>query len=80
MTYANFKANVKKVNIKPKGVQEIVLEINGDELKQQLEAIAGMVDLKVNVELDAEHILFKRKINKETNLPTQQYHVSEKVL
>lgn len=78
MTYANFKASVKKVNLKPKGVQEIVLEISGDELDGQLEAIAQMVDLKVGVELDAENILFKKKINEATNMPLQQYHVTAK--
>lgn len=78
MSYANFKATLKKLNIKGKGVQEMVLEISGDELDGQLEAIASMVDLKVNVELDAEHIIFKKKINEVTNMPVQQYHVSER--
>ncbi|MEK9198814.1 2-methylcitrate dehydratase [Ureibacillus sp. FSL E2-3493] len=78
MTYANFKSTVKKVNIKPKGVQEIVLEINGDELDGQLEAIAGMVDLRVNVELDAARITYRRKYNAITEQPLTQYSVSEK--
>ncbi len=77
MTYANFKGTLKKVNIKPKGVQEIVIQINGDELDGQLEAIASMVDLKVNIELDAAVMIFKREINAITNLPLSQYIVSE---
>jgi hypothetical protein len=31
MAYIDFKALVKKVNLKPKGVKEIVLEVNGTE-------------------------------------------------
>lgn len=77
MSYANFKANVKKVNIKPKSVQEIVLEVNGDELDGQLEAIAGMVDLKVNVELDAARIAYKRQYNKITERPITEYTVTQ---
>lgn len=78
MSYANFKATVKKLNIKPKGVQEIVLEINGDQLDGQLEAIAQMVYLRVAVELDSEIVSFRRKVNVITNQPTVQYSVSDK--
>ena len=77
MTYANFKSTVKKVNIKPKGIQEIVLEINGDGLDGQLEAIAGMVDLRVNVELDAARISYRVKYNSITEQPLTQYSVSD---
>lgn len=75
--YANFKGTLKKVNIKPKGVQEIVIQINGDELDGQLEAIASMVDLKVGIELDAAVVVFKREINTITNLPLSQYIVQQ---
>ncbi|MEX3621883.1 2-methylcitrate dehydratase [Viridibacillus arvi] len=78
MSYANFKATVKKLNIKPKGVQEIVLEINGAELDGQLEAIAQMVDLRVAIELDSEIVSFRRKVNVITNQPTVRYSVSDK--
>lgn len=77
MTYANFKGTLKKVHIKPRGIQEIVIQINGDELDGQLEAIADMVDLKVNIELDAAVLVFKREINMITNLPLTQYIVQE---
>lgn len=76
MTYANFRATVKKVNIKPKEVKEIVIQIVGDELDGQLEAIASMVDFKVNIELDAAEVVFKRKINKATNEPLTSYTVT----
>lgn len=78
MTYANFKGTLKKVNIKPKEIKEIVIQISGSELEGQLEAMASMVDLKVSVELDAEHIVFKKQINETTGMPVRQFHVSER--
>ena len=37
MSYVDFKALVKKINLKPKGVKEIVLEVSDSALKGHLD-------------------------------------------
>lgn len=77
MSYANFKALVKKVNLKPKGVQEIVLEVSGDELKGQLEYLASMVDNHAQVELESMIVNYNVTVNAATREPLIEYKVDE---
>lgn len=78
MSYANFKSVVKRVNVKPGNVQEIVLEVTGDELDGQLEKIAQMVDNRVRVELESSVISYKIEVDAATKEPLLKYKVDEK--
>ncbi|MDP5274002.1 2-methylcitrate dehydratase [Chengkuizengella axinellae] len=77
MSYIHFKPVVKKVNVKPGGVQEIVLEVTDDGLKGQLESLCGMVDQKVEVSLNSQIITYKVTIDASTNKPVTEYTVDE---
>lgn len=77
MSYTNFKAVVKKVNLKPKGVQEIVLEVSGDELSGQLERLAAMVDNLAQVELESTIVNYNIEINAATREPLIEYKVGK---
>jgi len=46
MSYVDFKALVKKINLKPKGVKEIVLEVSDSALKGHLDRLAEMIEEK----------------------------------
>lgn len=77
MSYVNFKALVKKVNIKPGGITEIVLEVSGDGLLGQLERLAKMVDNKAQVELESLIVNYKVEINATTREPLVEYKVNK---
>ncbi len=77
MSYAKFKSVVKRVNVKPGNVQEIVLEVTGDELDGQLEKIAQMVDSRVGVELEASYVTYKTEVDAETKEPLLRYKVDD---
>ena len=77
MSYAKFKALVKKVNLKPKGVQEVVLEVSDDELKGQLEYLAGMIDNHTQVEIESMIVNYNVTINASTKEPLTEYKVDD---
>lgn len=78
MSNANFKGVVKKVNLKPKGVQEIVIEVSGNELRGQLDRLAQMVDGRVCVDLESLIVNYNLTINANTKEPLTEYKVDEK--
>lgn len=77
MSYANFKGLVKRMNVKPGNVQEIVIEVSGDELSGQLEKIAQMVDTRVHIELESSFVKYKVEVDAATKEPTLRYKVDE---
>ncbi|SFD44541.1 2-methylcitrate dehydratase [Bacillus sp. UNCCL81] len=78
MAYVEFNALVKKVNLKPKGVKEIVLEINGTALDGKLDQLSEMIDQKVEVNLDSLVVNYNVTINAKTNKPITEYKVDDK--
>ncbi|WP_332238904.1 2-methylcitrate dehydratase [Sporolactobacillus sp. KGMB 08714] len=77
MAYIEFSPLVKKVNLKPDGVQEIVLEVRGGGLAGKIDALADMIDTHVNVQLEEKYVAYKVTINKETQAPMTEYKVDE---
>jgi len=78
MSFVDFKALVKKVNLKPKGVKEIVLEINDTGLDGKLNKLSEMIDQKVKVDLDSLVVNYNVTINAKTNKPVTEYKVDDK--
>jgi len=78
MSFVDFKALVKKVNLKPKGVKEIVLEINDTGLDGKLNKLSEMIDQKVEVNLDSLVVNYNVTINAKTNKPVTEYKVDDK--
>lgn len=77
MSYANFKALVKKINLKPNGIQEIVLEASGDELRGQLENLARMIDHHTLIEIESTIVNYNVQINSATKEPLVEYTVDQ---
>lgn len=77
MAYIEFSPLVKKVNLKPDGVQEIVLEVRGGGLHGKIDALADMIDTHVDVQLEEEYVAYKVVVNKETQKPMTEYKVDE---
>ena len=77
MSYANFKALVKKINLNPNGVQEIVLEASGDELRGQLEYLARMIDHHTQIEIESTIVNYNVQIDSSTKKPLIEYRVDE---
>lgn len=77
MSYANFKALVKKINLKPNGIQEIVLEASGDELRGQLENLARMIDHHTQIEIESTIVNYNVQINSATKEPLVEYTVDQ---
>ncbi|WAA10823.1 2-methylcitrate dehydratase [Fervidibacillus albus] len=77
MSYVNFKALVKKINLKPNGIQEIVIEASGGELKGQLEKLARMIDHHAQIEIESTIVNYNVKIDSSTKKPLIEYRVDE---
>lgn len=77
MSYANFKALVKKINLNPNGIQEIVLEASGDELRGQLENLARMIDHHTQIEIESTIVNYNVQINSATKEPLVVYTVDQ---
>lgn len=77
MPYIDFKALVKKVNLKPKGVKEIVLEVNGSDLDGKLDKLSEMIDQYSEVQLESLIVNYNITINAKTNEPIKQYKVDQ---
>jgi len=78
MSFVDFKALVKKVNLKPKGVKEIVLEVSDAGLAGKLDKLSDMIDTKVSVELESTVVGYRIKVEAHTNKPIIEYTVDER--
>ncbi|EOQ01449.1 hypothetical protein [Bacillus cereus] len=78
MAYIEFKPMLKKVNLKPDGKKEIVLEVTDSSLQGKLDSLSEMIDAKVFVSLESMQVNFNVTINAKTNEPVTQYEVDEK--
>ncbi|MGX5389898.1 2-methylcitrate dehydratase [Bacillus thuringiensis] len=78
MAYIEFKPVLKKVNLKPDGKKEMVLEVTDSSLQGKLDSLSEMIDAKVFVSLESMQVNFNVTINAKTNEPVTQYEVDEK--
>ncbi|WP_179115710.1 hypothetical protein [Bacillus sonorensis] len=77
MSFIDFKAIVKKVNMKPKGLTEITLEVNSADLDGKIQHLSEMIDQKVESQLESTLINYNVEINPNTNQPTTSYKVDQ---
>ncbi|OPA76760.1 hypothetical protein BVG16_16450 [Paenibacillus selenitireducens] len=75
MSYVSYKAKLKKINLKPDGTKEIVLETA--DLQGQLETLSDMIGTKLEVTHDDEVVTYAVQINTKTNKPIREYKVDE---
>ncbi len=73
MSFIDFKAIVKKVNMKPKGLTEITLKVNSADLDGKIQHLSEMIDQKVESQLESTLINYNVEINPNTNEPTTSY-------
>ncbi|WP_321999388.1 hypothetical protein [Bacillus pumilus] len=77
MSFINFDGFVKKVNHKPKGVTELVLEISTKELGNSIQNLAEMIDNDVRVEIESDIVRYNVQINANTERPIVNYEVDQ---
>jgi len=77
MAYAEFRPNVKKVNLKPKGEVEIVLTTDLGSLRGNIERISEMIDQQVHIAMDSTVVTYNVQINARTEKPIKSYRVDE---
>lgn len=75
MAYTEFKALLKKINLKPKGVKEIVLEVSDGALHGKIDMLSEMLDGRVAVAIDSEIVRYNVQINARTEKPIKTYRV-----
>lgn len=78
MSYMEFKPLVKKVNMKPKGIVEIVLETSISDLQGKIEPLSSMIDRRAEASLDSLVVIYNVAINAQTNKPVIEYKVDDK--
>ncbi|KAA0788726.1 2-methylcitrate dehydratase [Bacillus sp. BPN334] len=78
MSYIEFKPTLKKVNLKPDGKKEIVLEVTDSSLRGKLDVLSEMIDTKVFISLESMQVNFNVTVNAKTNEPLTQYEVDDK--
>lgn len=78
MSYIEFKPTLKKVNLKPDGKKEIVLEVTDSSLRGKLDVLSEMIDTKVFISLESMQVNFNVTLNAKTNEPLTQYEVDDK--
>lgn len=78
MAYTEFKALLKKINLKPKGVKEIVLEVSDGALYGKIDMLSEMLDGRVAIAVDSEVVRYNVQINTRTEKPIKSYRVDEK--
>lgn len=78
MSYIEFKPTLKKVNLKPDGKKEIVLEVTDSSLNGKLDALSELIDIKVAVSLESLIVNYNVLLNAKTNKPLTEYEVDEK--
>lgn len=77
MSYMEFKPLVKKVNMKPKGIVEIVLETSISDLHGKIESLSSMIDRQTEASLDSLVVNYSIAINTKTNKPVTNYKVDD---
>lgn len=77
MGYAQFHAQLKKINLKPKGIKEIVLEISDRALDGKIDGLSEMIDGKVQITIDSQVVRYNIQVNAQTNKPLKTYKVDE---
>ncbi|PKR79203.1 hypothetical protein CEY16_05525 [Halalkalibacillus sediminis] len=78
MTYTNFKALVKKVNLKPKGIQEVVLEVSDAETRGQLENLANMIDTQAYIDIESTIVRYNVTVDAQSHKPLKEYKVDKR--
>ncbi|QAT44334.1 helix-turn-helix domain-containing protein [Bacillus subtilis] len=74
MSFINLKSLVKKVNMKPKGITEIVLEVSTKELGgSRISRLSEMIDKEVQAQLESETVQYVLEINAKTEKPITNY-------
>ncbi len=77
MAYTEFKAMLKKINLKPKGVKEIVLEVSDGALNGKIDMLSEMLDGRIAIAIDSEIVRYNVQINARTEKPIKSYKVDE---
>ncbi|MEK3882398.1 hypothetical protein [Paenibacillus sp. PL2-23] len=77
MSHTEFKALLKKINLKPKGVKEIVLEVSDGALHGKIDMLSEMLDGRVAIAIDSEIVRYNVQINTRTEKPIRSYQVDE---
>ncbi|WP_144525732.1 hypothetical protein [Bacillus pumilus] len=77
MSFVNFDGSVKKVNHKPKGVTELVLEISTKDLGNSIQNLAEMIDNDVRVEIESDIVRYNVQINAHTERPIVNCQVDQ---
>jgi hypothetical protein len=77
MSHTEFKALLKKINLKPKGVKEIVLEVSDGALHGKIDMLSEMLDGRVAIAIDSEIVRYNVQINARTEKPLRSYRVDE---
>ncbi|MSE04016.1 hypothetical protein GKC39_18410 [Bacillus velezensis] len=75
MSFVDFKGIVKKVNHKPKGITEVVLEVPTKEVGSGIQNLAEMIDKDVQAQLESEVVQFNVQVNALTDRPIINYTV-----
>ncbi|MGG0052138.1 hypothetical protein [Bacillus atrophaeus] len=75
MSFVDFKGIVKKVNHKPKGITEVVLEVPTKEVGNGIQNLAEMIDKDVQAQLESEVVQFNVQVNALTDRPIINYTV-----
>ncbi|CAI6230787.1 hypothetical protein MOC47_18525 [Bacillus spizizenii] len=79
MSFINLKSLVKKVNMKPKGITEIVLEVSTKELGgSRISRLSEMIDKEVQAQLESETVQYVLEINAKTEKPITNYTVDQR--
>jgi hypothetical protein len=78
VSYIDFKSLVKKVNLKPNGKKEIVLEVSDRGLDGKLDVLSEMIDCKVAISLESQVVNYNVTFNAQTNRPVTEYKVDDK--
>ncbi|WP_270167534.1 hypothetical protein [Paenibacillus sp. SYP-B4298] len=77
MSHSEFKALLKKINLKPKGVQEIVLEVSDGALDGKIDVLSKLIDGRVAITVDSEIVRYDVQINARTKQPIKTYTIDE---
>ncbi|WP_108994263.1 hypothetical protein [Paenibacillus agaridevorans] len=77
MSHTEFKALLKKINLKPKGVKEIVLEVSDGALHGKIDMLSEMLDGRVAIAIDSEIVRYNVQINARTEKPLRSYRVDD---
>ncbi|PCK20290.1 hypothetical protein CEY02_14035 [Bacillus pumilus] len=77
MSFINFNGKVKKMNHKPKGITELVLEVPTKELGNRIQNLAEMIDKDVKVEIESDIVRYNVQINAHTERPIVNYQVDQ---